>query len=294
MSFINKSVNYAQTVLLKTKYLSPLLKSYNNHLLKAQASSSITASIDYHIVPNNNKKYYLYVTQKDVLENCNNNFDLLYFFPDKATHDHFANSKLDANEIGDFFVEIDHLFTDSFLFEGYIYKTDNKTHFLISDILIKNNNVVECDYALRYTLINEIIMFMDSTCNLNNHLSIGIHPIFRCENESMINVFYNNFRHKKEICALENISNFTKTRFVKPKWASFSRENKAIMRGKYTDVYEVFNSTTRNKEGILYIKGIRESMFMKNMFAKDEKEITMMCTFNETFNKWSPVLPEIN
>jgi len=290
MSFINKSVNYAQTILLKTKYLSPLLKSYNNHLIESQQySSSITAPIDYYIVPNNSKKYYLFITKKSILENCNNNYNLLYFFPDTSTREQI--SKLDANETTEFFVEIDNTFTDSFLFEGYLYKNNNKTYFLISDILIKNETIVSCDYALRYTLINENLMHLTNTCNLNNHLSIGIHPIFHCDNESMINVFYNNFRHKHEICSLEHIANFTKRRYVKPKWNSMSKNNKIIVKAKYTDVYEVFNPETSNKEGILYIKGIKESLYMKALFGPDTKEVNMICSFNETFNKWSPILP---
>jgi hypothetical protein len=251
-------------------------------LIDSQKNTSITSSIDYHIVPNNNNKYYLFVTKKSILENCNNNYNLLYFFPDKETHNH---------ETHDFFVEIDNIFTDSFLFEGYMYNKNNKTYFLISDVLIKNEQVVTCDYALRYTLINENFMNLKSTHNLNNHLSVGIHPMFHCDNESMITIFYNNFVFKNEICSLENVANFTKTRYIKPKQSLPNQTKKSIVKGKYTDVYEVFDTDTGNHQGILYIKGIRESLYMKHLFSTDQQEITIVCSFNEVFNKWSP---EIN
>jgi hypothetical protein len=288
MSFINKSVNYAQTVLLKTKYLAPLLDSYNTHLINSQKNTSITLSIDYHIVPNNNKKYYLFVTKKNIIENCNNNYNLLYFFPDKETCSHFSQSKLDTHQTYDFFVEIDNVFTDSYLFEGYMYKKNNKTYYLISDVLVRNDQIVTCDYALRYTLINEDFMHLKSTYNLNNHLSVGIHPMFHCDNENMISIFYNNFIFKEEICALENIAALTKTRYIKPKNPSFSNSKKRIIKGKYTDVYEVYDFDTGNYQGILYIKGIIESSFMKHLFATEQQELAIDCMYNETFNKWSP------
>ena len=40
MSFINKSVNYSQSNLLKTKILAPILNSYNDFLLKKDNKKS--------------------------------------------------------------------------------------------------------------------------------------------------------------------------------------------------------------------------------------------------------------
>jgi hypothetical protein len=290
MSFINKSVNYSQTVLLKSKCLAPVLTSYNDHLLQSQKHTSISASIDYHVVPNNNRKFYLYIVKKSILENCTDDYNLLYFFPDTLTTESFSQSKTLAHGVSDFFVEINNTFSDSYLFEGYMYNMDEKLTYLISDILTKNDNVVTCDYALRYTLINENLMHIQDTTNLNNHLCIGIHPMFHCENESMLKIFYNNFIHKNEVTSLETIQNFVKTRYTRPNEMKVSIVKKRIKKGKYTDVYEVFNIVSGNKEGILYIKGIAESKYMKSKFVHDSIEIETLCSYNETFNKWYPIL----
>jgi hypothetical protein len=72
MSFLNKSVNYSQTTVLKENVLLPLLKSYNNFVLEKTGEFSIDKDVntgisyDY-IIPNNNKKYYLLIMKKQLL-----------------------------------------------------------------------------------------------------------------------------------------------------------------------------------------------------------------------------------
>ena len=82
--------------------------------------------------------------------------------------------------------------------------------YLLTDILVKNDTVVSCDYALRQTFINEIVFCSGELKNLNDHLTIGIHPVFHSENENMVHIFLNNFLYKKELCAVEKIINFKK------------------------------------------------------------------------------------
>ena len=58
MSFINKSVNYSQTVLLKKSFLSKDLEKYNDFILKTKLQKNI-ASENAFLIPNNHKKFYL-------------------------------------------------------------------------------------------------------------------------------------------------------------------------------------------------------------------------------------------
>ena len=126
MTFLNKSVNYSQTTLLKSSILAPLLKNYNEFLLRSKGSSvvlnqDVNTGISYdYIIPNNNKKYYLLVTKKSQLEQNNTNYNILYFFPDS----HQCN--LVKHENSDFYLEIDNTFKNDFLLEGYLYKQDDK------------------------------------------------------------------------------------------------------------------------------------------------------------------------
>jgi hypothetical protein len=149
MSFINKSVNYSQTALLKTELLVPLLELYNNHLLNTKTDKTFSLNnTSNFIIPNNNKKYYLLITKKTTLEQTKETHNILYFFPDQTSVDVNKDNKLLYNSLSDFYLEINNSFSDSFLFEGYLYSSNNKHDFLITDILLKNKKVVSFDYNL--------------------------------------------------------------------------------------------------------------------------------------------------
>ncbi len=287
MSFINKSVNYAQTVLLKTKFLAPLLESYNNNM--KQCVNDIDLCLKHHIVPNNNQKYFLYITKKSKIENCKDNYDILYFFPDEETKTFAKRSKTEIHCVSDFFLEINNTFQEDLLLEGYMYKSEGKFTYLITDILCKSDKVVNVDYELRYALINEITMDLQLS-NLNDHLTIGIHPIFSSNNENMVSIFLNNFIFRDAICALENIQMFRKHRYVSNDVTNRENKEMYVEKGVYADVYNVFDLCTGDHSGILYIKGLKESIKMKQLLKTDNQSVTIQCKFNEIFNKWEPVI----
>lgn len=295
MSFINNSVNYSQTMLLKTSILSPLLKDYNNFLLKSKNSDftlnqDVNTGISYDfIIPNNNNKYYLLVTRKTLLEQTNTNYNILYFFP----------SNHNGAFVSDFYLESNKIFEHDLLLEGYLYKNNDKYDYLLTDILIQNKDIINVSYDLRITLLNEILFKtlsgIDRLKDLNNHMTINIHPIFNMENENLVSVFKNNFIHKAQICSLERVSMFEKQRFIELRHNNNNIEKKTITMGEYTDVYNVYDVSTNNMEGILYIKGIRESSHIKNLFKQKTalqvapSRIILDCSYNVTFYKWQPI-----
>lgn len=289
MSFINKSVNYSQTILLKKSFLLNDLKMYNDFLLKLKHQKTIGMQNDTYIV-NNNKKYYLYVTKKSQLDNSNSTYNILYFFPDSSCIDSNKNDKLSINKLNDFYIESNELFNENILFEGYLY-TKNESplhyHFCITDILVKNHSVVECDYPLRYTLINELL-YNKNLKNINDNMTISPHHLIYQINSGLVSLMLNNFIYKKELNCIEQIDNFKKTiiKYIQP---SFKLQDvKKISKGKYSDVYNVFNLETKENEGILYVKGIKESKKLKDLFLNKEY-IEIECEFNKTFNKWQPI-----
>jgi hypothetical protein len=203
------------------------------------------------------------------------------------------DSKTQSFNVSDFNMEIDLLFNhECLLFEGYMYTNeDNEKVFLVTDFLLKNSQVVDCDYALRYALINEMFAKLNLK-KLNNHLTIGIHPMFKSENETLLKVFMDNFVFARFLCSREKIlsGSYSKTKTLV---CDDSRDNvpceKWIEQGPYSDVYNVFNVTTRNREGILYVKGIRESEYLRNMFnGKDT--VKCLCVYNKVFHKFQIVL----
>lgn len=274
-SFLKQSAEYSQTESFKHSLLAPLLKTYNEYLLSPNTQMPIKA--ESYLIPNNNQKFYLLVTVKN--STCNQ----LYFFKSSSASLQSADP-LSDNQLSEFFLEIDKRFNESFLFEGYMYK-DNAFSFLATDLLMKNNQVVMLDYPLRYALINEIFIKTSSLKHLNDHLNISIHPIFPSCNELMIAIFRNNFIFKQTINAMETISNNKKTRQLLQAPEEHGGCLKLIERGAYADVYNVKNASTGDKEGILYIKGVVESKYAKQLL-KNKETIEHMCSYNTSFNKW--------
>lgn len=296
MTFLSKNINYSQSVYLKNKRLQPLLKIYNEFLLQQKINNNtfalnkdLTTGLSFEsIIPNNNIKYFLFVTKKNNLETTKENYNILYFFPDQ---NNVSNDKMISNPFSDFYLEIDNRFNKEYLFEGYLYKTtNNKYNFLISDFLMLDDNVINLDFNMRFTMLNETIMDLN-LYNLNNEMTINLHPIFNRENENMINIFKNNFIYKDDLCCIEIIDNFRKTRYL-------DKENndpvyKLIECCNQSDVYNVYDDKTNNLQGILYIKGLIESKKIKQLFLNNEsrnKKIKILCSYNKNFKKWQPIL----
>lgn len=289
--FLQSSSAFSETHLLKSKYLVPILESYNNFILKSN-KIEIKESRKY-IIPNNNNKFYMFVTNKyDTTNNKNDNkYKILYFFP---SNEHKNN--LFKHLITDFYVEIDSNkanFTKSnYLFEGFLYNKDSFNTFLISDILSVDNKIIDCNYSLRYNLINNIIKEQNLD-NLNGHLNIGIHSMFEYNSDDyniILKMFKNNFKFKNDISSTQiiNDNNLIKTNtesvdIVTP-------TNKKITKGKFIDVYNVFNINTNNNEGILYVKTINDSKSLRKMFEDKEEHgifhIEILCDYNRYFKKW--------
>ncbi|NBO99360.1 MAG: hypothetical protein EBU90_04430 [Proteobacteria bacterium] len=325
VSFINKSVNYSETVLLKSQ-LAPLLKEYNELVLSKISANKTNpfSSAQYFIVPNNNIKYYLYITHKQRLEPCRESYNILYFFPDDYTVDFVKESTpIKQNYITEFCLEIDRRFDREYIFEGYLYQNESSNNtqtFLITDILYQQtdssngsgtgigtgiatgigsgstsgtNCVVDCDYALRYTLVNEILYSKPGLTALNNHINIGIHPVLSHDAENMVSIMENNFVFARQLSSIERIENFTKTRTQKQTIDDSTQlhaTNKLITKGVFPDVYTVQDATTLDQQGILYVKGLKDSKSLKALFQKqDNNGITLPCRYNVSFDKWQPV-----
>lgn len=219
--------------------------------------------------------------KKNQLEDTKDNYNILYFF----------NGGKD-----DFYLEMSCIFNETILLEGFLYDIENNLNFLTTDILIKNNEIVQGDYKFRYAIINELFYpITSSLLNINNNINIGIHTVFNNNNKNMMHIFKNNFKYKKEICSVESIDDYKKTQYLDDVLLqNDSRQdiiNKTIEKTNYTDVYNVFDEITKEFDGILYVKGVRESNQMKILFKKsNSNSIINKCKFNKQFNKWEPIV----
>jgi hypothetical protein len=301
--FIASSVNYSETNVLKSKYLSNILELYNKEILSE--SKKLVNNVQKYIIPNNNNKYYLLIVNKNDItpNNVNTKYKIFYFFPDTAQQEqtHILNT-LNKNSKSDFYVEIDNYKTSfsnsNYLFEGYLYKSNDQKHFLITDVLAVDSKIIKCDYSLRYALIHKLIANQQLN-NLNGHLNINMHSIFELNAESYDNeiqtsqiftMFKNNFIFKEEISTIEYVNEVS---FKKQKEILQANNNlkcvKIITKGKYIDVYNVFNTETNNMEGILYVKGLKESKHLYKL-SSSSNSFELNCEFNNNFKKWQPII----
>jgi len=212
----------------------------------------------------------------------------MYFFPDKKCASYFENCLLIKNTIDEFFIECDLKLDDPlYLLEGYLYGSDEKKHFLITDILFKGNTLVECDYTNRLQMINDLfINKIDEMKNINNILSIGIHNSI---NNYLLKVFLNNFIWKNELIGVEVVRNFEKNqKFLNEQSEYTGTIQKVIRKSKTSDIYNVYNLITNDSEGLLYINTLKMSKHLNSLF-KNNEQLTLNCCFNKNFQKWQVV-----
>jgi hypothetical protein len=282
---------------LKSRYLSNILELYNQEILSE--SKKLVNNVQKYIIPNNNNKYYLLIVNKNDItsNNINTKYKIFYFFPDSAQE---QNTTLNKNTKSDFYVEIDNYKTSfsnsNYLFEGYLYNSNDQKHFLITDVLAIDSKIIKCDYSLRYALIHKLIANQQLN-NLNGHLNINVHSIFELNSESYDNevqtsqiftMFKNNFVFKEEISTIEYVNEVSFKKQKEILQADILKSVKIITKGKYIDVYNVFNVETNNIEGILYVKGLKESNYLYKLSSSlDSFELN--CEFNNTFKKWQPI-----
>lgn len=275
MSFINKSVDVSQTVLLKKNLVAPVLEECNKHAQKQ--ASCISVSTRTWKIPNNNVKYYLFITPKEALEKCNDKYDLLYFFPD--TH---SNTASDTGN--DFYMEINSTFKNTCLFEGYLYTHNGHYTYLMTDILFYKNKTVAVDYPLRFAMLNELVIHKQLK-HLNEHMTIGLHCVFEEGQEGLQDIFIHNFVFARDICCIEHISNSTKQCTVYQPVNHTGVQNKVIEKGKYPDVYNVFDCVTNDPEGILYVQTLADSRQLKSI-CNGTQRVVLPCVYNSRFMKW--------
>ena len=279
-NFLNTSLNYSEVNQFKKEVLKPILQSCNESNKKSLSKANVFDK-DKYLVPNNNNKYYLLVCNKS---NSNNKYKTLYFFPEEFKE----------NTRSDFFMEIDNnvnLPKKTYLFEGYMYNQNNTSSkkYMITDVLYIENRPIENKYSLRLNIFREIVINANLK-DINNSLTISIHPIFKineAEDEQLYTILRNNFIYKKEICSKEYVYDYNKENYVQDDYKDSELKN--ISTTKYIDVYNVHNVDTNDSEGILYISSINVSKKMIQIFKEKETEsVKIKCRMNKKFKKWEP------
>lgn len=279
--FITNSSNFSESHYLKSKLLKPILESYNK-LLMEESTTFADKMEPKRFIPNNGRKYYLFITNKSNIPNTKSNYKILYFFSERQ------------EQVDDFFIETEYTSFKSnlpdLLLEGYLYNKEIKPDYLVTDVLYYSNRPQNCDYTLRLKLIEEIIC--GGISDINCFIDIHIHPTLKCGDldNSLLNIFKSNFIYAKELTNVE----YVKERCIgvkKMETSKMDRQSceKRIQKTDYSDTYKVFDIQTGNQEGILYVKTIAISKRLREL-TRDHASIMIQCEYNQNFCKWAPKL----
>lgn len=278
-----KFENYNQCIHFKENILKCIINKYNEVYKKHNNEKYILN--DSYMILNNNNKYYCLIINKDYfyknIKNTNNN--ILYFF----------NNKND-----EFYIETDYHIEKTILLEGYIYEDEDESqkNYYITDLLYKDNVVINEYYKKRYERIEEILKELN---NIKEYINFKINPIISCNNIEYINLYLNNFKYKKQITHNEYIyGNFNKiNKKIKDELNLCENKNenslhcykKIIKNKEFVEIYSVYNNITNNYEDLLLVKSIKEARYLEQLF-KEKDEINHLCVYNKNFKKYSIVI----
>jgi hypothetical protein len=274
MSFLKNSVNYSITNMLKSKFVDPILIEYYNFLqTKINRNFNIEIYKNKYIIPNNNIKYYCFIMPKKLIDS-KSVYSILYFFPETTTNIH-----------GDFFIESDIKIESPVLYEGYLYNAE----YLITDILYKNGEAVDLPYLKRHNILSESRDVFDKLTTNILLISINIHPFIE-ENGDTVNeqllIFKYNFKYRDNIQNhIESIEQeFKKQQIYTCK--EIEERQFLITKTKQTEIYNVNDPDTNNIIGVLFVKNLKESKYLKSIFKNTNSHL-LDCIYNNMFNKWT-------
>lgn len=180
-----------------------------------------------------------------------------------------------------------------YLFEGYLF--DNELYF--SDIIYPNYNK---GYLDRREIIKNIFKSQSKLTYIKEKrgekdIILGklINMIEIKEDgrdETMKKLLLKNFKHKIENVYEEIVNGreLIKTNITK-ELKNKNEELKEIEMGKKIELYNVYNVETKNNEGLLLVKSLKQSKFLREEFEKSNTRIVVKCKYDENRKKWTMV-----
>lgn len=262
--------------------------------LTKNSSSSISHSkqeqCHRYVIPNNNNKYFLFITESFKLSSFNGNGKQKdNVNVGKAMCLYFCNK--DHHE---FCIEIEYQsglekYMD-IVFDGFLYEDSNSMTYQIYDILYMNTKEISLDYSSKYVMLINLLYKSNQVIykNLNTILTLEIvQPFYSSEDYqsyAKCNKMSKFFTHY--LFFSESGTDSTNIKIEREE----IKRNLLISKGQKTEIYDVHDPQTNDNLGILYIPTIEKSKELKEIFLKSESsEIELKCLFNFKFNKWTPV-----
>lgn len=160
----------------------------------------------------------------------------------------------------------------------------DKKILMVQDILVKNSQVVKVSYNLRYLIVLDLVF--DTLMHEKFHPKFKFRVSPQLEvGKTNLDVFFSNFKYKLGGLGLMNDDSFQQIYYMiedVPKVKTFR-----IKKTEFTDVYNVYDLETDESNGLLYIKTLKDSKWLRE---QDQDVLEIDCIYNTRFDKWSPYL----
>lgn len=184
-------------------------------------------------------------------------------------------------------------YSEEYLLEGYLY--DNEMYF--SDILYPNFNR---GYIYRRSIFKKIIREQTSKNMIyireqrgEKDIVLGklINMIELKEegvDETMKRILLKNFKYKTSEITEEIVNGreLIKNTIRKEKTEE-KIEEKEIEMGNKIEIYNVYNIDTKNNEGLLLVKTLKQSIMLRELFNNKIKRVKIKCKYDIKKKKWT-------
>lgn len=248
------------------------LSNLTNNSLKLNDPNSFNVKkekYDY-VIPNNNNKFFLYITESLKLETISKKEKslVLYF----------------CGKEDDFCIEISYTGLENFIgsvFEGFLYKENDKYTYTIFDVIYLSSKKIineTTNYSSRYLILTEIF---STAFNFNTILTIQlIQPFYTTEDYSIYSL-------RKTFTHYLFFSENSQNKIIQPIEKNELKKDLLISKGTKTEIYEVRDPESNDYLGILYVPTLQTSMYLKQLFIDNSQTVLKIpCTFNYQFKKW--------
>lgn len=284
-------LNFTQNIELYYKdYIKDILyKIVEDENVQRQNYVEVDDESKRYLLVTNGEKYYIWISkfsESKFLKEEKKEFDnkaIIFIF----------NRELDREQwiiIPDNVINWEN--SDEYLLEGYLF--DNEMYF--SDLIYPNYNR---GYIYRRSIIKDI--FKEKTEKMiyikeyrgEKDVILGklinmIEIKEEGKDETMKRLILKNFKHKinnvreEIINGREIIKSESKHDIILE-----TIEEKIIERGNKIEIYSVYNIDTHNKEGLLWVKTLKQSKFLRDEFKEDVTKIKVKCRYDIQKQKWT-------
>jgi hypothetical protein len=284
-------LNFTKNIELYYKdYIKNILyKIVEDENIKRQNYVEVDEENKRYLLVTNGEKYYIWISkfsESKFLKDENKELDnkaIIFIF----------NRNLDKEQwviIPDNVIKWEN--SDEYLFEGYLF--DNEMYF--SDTIYPNFNR---GYIYRRTIMKEI--FTEKTEKMvyireyRGEKDIILGKIINMieikedgKDETMKRLILKNFKHNiknttEEIVNGKDIIKSESKQDIKVD----TIEDKIIERGNKIEIYNVYNVESHNKEGLLWVKTLKQSIFLREEFKEDVTRIKIKCRYDTNKQKWT-------